>query len=145
VQQHTRTSQQKSTGKLAYKPAFFRANLHFATETSLASPIDRSRPVNLGRGRCSPQGIDELVGRLEIQLSLSRFLKVPARVDQRVRARPQWHKCEGPPAGTEDAFQSSKKIVSTRNQPVTRTPTLNFAFPPAEKVGQPGAHCSCSE
>jgi hypothetical protein len=35
VPQHTRTSQQKHAREYAYKPAFFTANLHFATETRL--------------------------------------------------------------------------------------------------------------
>jgi hypothetical protein len=35
VRHNTRTSQQKSSAEYAYKPAFFRANLHFATETNL--------------------------------------------------------------------------------------------------------------
>jgi hypothetical protein len=47
VPQHIRTSQQKLTAKLAYKPAFFRADLHFATETSLvrnAGLVERQSP-----------------------------------------------------------------------------------------------------
>jgi hypothetical protein len=69
VQQHTRTSQQKSTGKLAYKSAFLRANLHFATETSLVPKFESYAAFETAAFCCRKSnaaterfhGIDDLV------------------------------------------------------------------------------------